>query len=363
MIRKKIYMNLKEELIKKRNKLLKNYGPTYIPPLKSTDKMIKPIDLNKKIEEFIEWDEKNIIDIYFRELGRPYVIYPDHNHKIVKKLIEKMAIWYELRYPDYEIDRIFNDGDSNNEKSIISKNIFIDNPYIKDNFNDPNRIKQSEIHDLKWEELYNKEVFINSLSDDEREVLTPKYPSIVFVYKYPYTQRLNLSSDGVILKDDSHLSNEDLTGKNIEEIPKIIKNLSKENEIVKEIEIYARRKFIKEQMLNCVMYKIIENGSSIYGPRRALLFAKEFNINIDIPMMYGLEVSTDSTSLVNFINKYLEFGGNTYLVCYTGYFEREDHNNKSFTRSLEKELKFQEMRARAKGRNESRERIRKREYK
>ena len=34
-------------------------------------------------------------------------------------------------------------------------------------------------------------------------------------------------------------------------------------------------------MLNCVMYRIIERGGNRIGPRRAFLYAKEFERNID----------------------------------------------------------------------------------
>lgn len=73
-------------------------------------------------------------------------------------------------------------------------------------------------------------------------------------------------------------------------------------------------------MLNCVMYRIIERGGNRIGPRRAFLFAKEFNRNIDIPMIYGVDRS--DPGLESFVNMYLEAGGSKQLSCLINYFNR-----------------------------------------
>ena len=68
------------------------------------------------------------------------------------------------------------------------------------------------------------------------------------------------------------------------------------------------------------MYRIIERGGNRIGPRRAFLFAKEFNRNIDIPIKFGIELS--DPGLRSFINEYIKLGGNNDLVCYQNYFFR-----------------------------------------
>ena len=73
------------------------------------------------------------------------------------------------------------------------------------------------------------------------------------------------------------------------------------------------------------MYKIIERGGNIIGPRRGYLFAKEFNRNLDIPMMYG--ASTYDSKNVDFANQYLDDGGNSDLECYNNYFLRDNKAN------------------------------------
>ena len=74
------------------------------------------------------------------------------------------------------------------------------------------------------------------------------------------------------------------------------------------------------------MYRIIERGGNRIGPRRAFLFAKEFNRNIDIPMMYG--VDTSDPGLKQFVDEYIKAGGSKDLVCYGNYFSRSSKNEK-----------------------------------
>ena len=69
---------------------------------------------------------------------------------------------------------------------------------------------------------------------------------------------------------------------------------------------------IRDGILDTIMYRIIENGGKYYGPRRAYLFAKEFDRNTDLPISYG-----DS----GLIGEYLEHGGNGELICYPKYFD------------------------------------------
>jgi len=321
-------MNIKNELIKRKNKITSNkedYNPTKIDLLNEEDFYVKPVSLNDKIEEFIEWDKKNMeyIPCPFGTYDGLRIAHADHNHDLIRNLINKIAIWYELRYPDYEIKRIFDSGINNSENSLISEKMFIDNPYIKEKFDVPNRIKQSEISKLKWEDFYNKEVFISSLTEEEQKLLFPIYSFVIYTNEIKNTLRfksLSLTSDGIIIRDESELSEESLAGKHINDIPNIIKDLPKNNAIEQEIRRYKKRVFIKEQILTCAMYKIIENNIT-YGSRRALLFAKEFNTNIDIPVMYGLDSWPNDEGIINFANEYLNLGGNPNLICYNHFYK------------------------------------------
>lgn len=58
------------------------------------------------------------------------------------------------------------------------------------------------------------------------------------------------------------------------------------NELEATINNVENRSYQKEEMLNCVMYRIIERGGNRIGPRRAFLFAKEFGRNIDLSLIH-----------------------------------------------------------------------------
>ena len=99
-------------------------------------------------------------------------------------------------------------------------------------------------------------------------------------------------------------------------------------------------KYKKDEMLNCVMYRIIERGGNRIGPRRAFLFAKEFNRNIDVPMKYGYDFSDPGLRL--FINEFIKAGGSMELECYNNYFFRKDKElrTKSIREILSRENLF-----------------------
>lgn len=97
--------------------------------------------------------------------------------------------------------------------------------------------------------------------------------------------------------------------------------------------IENERIFSKEEMLNCVMYRIIERGGNRIGPRRAFLYAKEFERNIDIPLMYAVDYSDPGLRL--FINEYIKSGGFKDLECYIGYFSKINEDDKIDTVSIQ----------------------------
>ena len=69
---------------------------------------------------------------------------------------------------------------------------------------------------------------------------------------------------------------------------------------------------------------MIQRGQNRIGPRRAFLFAKEFDTNIDIPMIYGIDYS--DLNLKIFINEYIKAGGTKDLACYVNYFCSDSDN-------------------------------------
>lgn len=265
--------------------------------------------LDSKIYGFINWCNKN----------KCLPIYEKFYQQKLANFIEKMAVWYELRYPDYVIRNAICSNPKN-----INKIIFEDNPYIKELLEEDN-----EVRCLDWNDFYNAKTFINTLPDYEKEYLKkPKYSKYINITT---TTCLELSKKGVILnsKGFEHLTNKkiadkDIIGKNIKEVLIMLKKENikvPHNRLELETYLYDREVYFKEELLNCVMYRIIERGGHIVGPRRAFLFAKEFGRNIDVPMRYG--VSYYDPELKGFINEYLKAGGSEKLLCYENYFYKE----------------------------------------
>lgn len=342
-------MNIKDELIKLRKKIKGSFTSESVKELEKmseTDRMKywtsnfrhfneqtvsshakalsdhfknpKMVVLEDKVDEFIDWFTENMVKGHYTDIGE-YSIPID-----MRNFIEKMAVWYELRYPDYEINRIM--PGSSQEQININEVMFVNNQYTNDILDE-----DSEIKDLDWDEFYNTKAFINSLPWSERYVFSrPKYQDIVYWNRGHGSAHLHLTCNGFVEMSEymdrviPGISNEDLEDKNIKEIVKMLKEkgvkLPEDNEFEKAIKDYDNWVYQKDELLNCVMYRIIERGGNRIGPRRAFIFAKEFGRNIDIPMAYGVDRTDPGLRL--FMNEYIKAGGSKNLVCYIGYGSR-----------------------------------------
>lgn len=271
------------------------------------------VNLNEKVDMFIYWYYRNMV------LGK-YTMIGMYSKPIeMKNFIEKMAVWYELRYPSYEINRLMPGSDQENSK--IDDIMFKYNIYLNENLGIDNDAK-----DLKWSKFYDFNTFFKSLPSEEAYLLTePTYPNHIYLGKscylyldsYGHVQRAKGLSEytGQIIVED------DVEGLHIKDAVKLLKMTSVNSDnVMNTIEYVDKRKYQLEKMLDAVMYRIIERGGNRIGPRRGLIFAKEFGRNIDIPMMYGID--TSDPGLENFINEYINAGGNENLVCYENYFNR-----------------------------------------
>ncbi len=298
---------------------------------------IVPIVLDDKVDEFIGWITANMVKGHHTDV-REYRAPID-----MRNFIEKMATWYELRYPDYEITRIM-PGPAQ-ERNDINGVMFANNQYVKDILDE-----DSEIKDLDWHEFYNAKAFIDSLPWSERNLFSrPKYPDIVYWNRGNSRAHLHLNSNGFVELSDymdwviPEISNEDLEGKNIKEIVNMLKErgvkFPENNGLEKAIEDYDNWVYKKEETLNCVMYRIIERGGERIGPRRAFLFAKEFNRNIDIPMAYGVDRSDPGLRL--FMNEYIKAGGSKNLTCYIGYGSRASKDEELLTITIQELIRTQ----------------------
>ena len=308
-------------------------------------KGVRDIYLDDKVDDFIDWYYKNMVKGNYTDIGE------FHKPNDMRNFIEKMAVWYELRYPDYEINRIMHCAGQ--EGIEVSDVMFNNNPYINELFDE-----NADVRALDWDEFYNTKAFINSLSWDERYLFAKhKYKDLVYLDRNfklhspvdaeRNTAHLHLTTNGFVKESvgisahtHSLIKDKDIIGMHVKDVVKLLSDkdlLPKENELEKAIKDIEYWNYQKEEMLNCVMYRIIERGGKRMGPRRAFLFAKEFDRNIDIPMKYGVDYS--DPGLRSFILEYIKAGGREDLKCYVGYFYRTSDNEKFDTVSVKEMLK------------------------
>ena len=300
-------------------------------------KLLESGSLDDKVDNFINWYTENMVKGQYTDTGEY------HKPREVRNLIEKMAVWYELRYPEPEIDKIFQ---PNKEIQVdINEEIFINNSVTEDLINesgDWGKWSKLVLSMLEWTEFYNMDIFLKSLSEIERTYLrdVSYNPYVRLHLTNSEDVKISLNPDGYIIDVDNIINicplnghedifSEDLIGMKIEDLAILLEkryNCSEEQleSIKREIKEVNNYKTFKEGLLDSVMYRIIERSGCTYGGKRAFLFAKEFNRNIDIPMQYGYCI--EHHGIKELINMYLENGGNEELVCYSNYQTRIDKN-------------------------------------
>ena len=329
-------MNMKEKL----NKLLRKEEEQLLLNLKTLLEKRKNyvsghknISLDTKIDNFINWYYKNMVKENYTDIGKFHKPYDMRN------FIEKMAVWYELRYPNYEINRLMFGSDQ--EEIEFNNATFNSNKYVSDLFDE-----KADIRELDRYEFHN---FKALLSGNEDYLLSKaRYRDLVYIEPHRRSAHLHLTSKGFVEESEgfesytNHKVNDnELKGMHIKDVVQLLKDkdvsLPKDNELEETIKDVDKWNYQNEEMLNCVMYRIIERGGNRIGPRRAFLFAKEFGRNIDIPMMYGVDYS--DPGLRRFINEYIKAGGSKDLVCYVGYFSRASKNEKMSTVSVQEMIK------------------------
>ena len=295
-------------------------------------------DLPYQINKFLNWYLVNIInDDSLNDFAKKEEVSKLNN------FIEKMAVWYELRFPNYEIDKML--GIEEGEDIDIDNVMFYHNPVISGMLENYLELGGEEVlkdfDKLKWEDFYGIKMFIASLSEEERNFLKrPKYPEELWLSYFElgnmHTSRnmkVMLSSKGKVLdckwlyphhNKKIHISASSLIGMTLRELGGYMKergilfNNIRGDSLEDTIRDYENKKYFKEELFNCVMYRIIEHGGEQYGPRRAYLFAKEFGLNKDIPMIYGASYFVPGSK--EFYQMYLKEGGSLELKCFVDYF-------------------------------------------
>lgn len=316
-------MSLKEELLKFRTKVA---GTSE----KNNDNTT--IDLDEKVDEFIKWYYENMVKGHYTDIGE------FHFPREMRNLIEKIAVWYELRYPSYEINRLM--PGSGQEQINVNDVMFRNNPYVNELLDE-----NSDSKELDWNDFYNIHVFMKSLPWEERFYFSkPRYRDIVYLDPGSRMAHLHLTKNGFVeMAEDittytkSVIKDEELEGLNIQRVLELFNEkdikLPENNGLEEAIKDVNKWNYQRDGILDCAMYRIIERGGNRIGPRRAFLFAKEFGRSIDIPMMYAVDRSDPGLRL--FMNEYLKAGGSKDLICYNGYFSRASKKEKVDTISIQ----------------------------
>ena len=269
--------------------------------------------IDQQLEDYFKWYQDNILDYQCSDEEKSEEL------KKLKKLISKFVAWYEIRYPDYELS------------------CMIPFPYSDDSFpmNEILKEEKQVSDEFDWATFYDKKVFLKSLSIDEKMLISNKYifngarwlhfksqNDLLYGIQVKLNKKMNVSYlFNITLNSIEHLSN--IKGKNIDEAIQILKEHGYELEKNDRsfLEYYNSKKENSCKILEAVMYSLMKSGGRYAGPRRALLFAKEFKLNLDIPMSYGIIMDDEDTLYL--IDEYLKNGGSEDLTCYVESFRKD----------------------------------------
>ncbi|HIT21363.1 MAG TPA: hypothetical protein IAB56_00130 [Candidatus Scybalousia intestinigallinarum] len=286
------------------------------------DKRYSPVVLDDKVDKFIEWYNQNEVKEKQTAIG-------EYRSPIeMRNFIETLAVWYELRYPDIFIDSMIFAPDAEDYQSTV---MFKKNPYMMALFGNSN-----PVGDLDWTEFYNFQVLLPFLGPEKIYLQDIPYPRTVDIKVEGCWFRLWLSEDGVIqmienfggLEHNRSIVLQQLeqfaVGKSAKEFVQFMADnhvpLADDNPLTNAILDQEKYQYLKKELFNCVMYRIIERGKERIGPRRAYLFANEFGCDKSIPITYGIDLS--DPNLEQLLRIYLSDGGSLDLVCYLNYFRR-----------------------------------------
>ena len=271
------------------------------------------IILDDKVQDYIDWYKQHMVIGHYTDIGEY------HSPREMQNFIEKMATWYELRYPDYEINRML--PCTGQESTNVSEEMFKNNSCVKDLLDEDNDIKY-----LDWSDFYNFEAFYKSLPAGEKHYFSePMYPSLLY-YDPNRRGHIHLENDGTIISANGIPFLDNFENRcNKVHIKDVVEYISSSNipygeEFREAITRYEDSVKSKEGMLDAVMYRIIERGGNRFGPRRAFLFAREFKRDLSIPMIYGYDSS--DPGMRKFMNAYFKAGGNPDISCIVNYFSR-----------------------------------------
>ena len=264
------------------------------------------IDLDEKINDYMRWYRK----AFCSDISERY--------ENMEHFIKKVALWYELRYSDDDIEMMMHDN--NGMTASSNQALFHDNKYVTELFDE-----EDALDDLNWSDLYSTKVFLKSLPDSEKQYfLKPKYKSLVWygLMYFKVSNTGNIQCVHFVGPVDKRFSGHNFVGMHLKEFLSCVEDEMDctdyvyADKIKDQISDYDNLVKRKEGMLDAVMYTILRSGNPDYAAYRALLFAKEFGRNIEIPMRYAANGGASDFHVGKVIDKYLSFGGSDDIFCY-----------------------------------------------
>ena len=258
----------------------------------------KIINKSKKEIPSEEIEEKVGIDRFLDKYKDNFNI---EEERRMRRFMEKMVTIYEIIYPD---------------ASLAGEE------FINDSFVNQVMFKNTDI-DLDWSKFLSIKSMIKLLSEDEKNFLRkPKYKTCINLTSnniWNPWDSLILTKNGVI--KSARLNKERSALKDIELVGKRASNVISELEdkgiigkayieLKEEVARVDRLKVQRREMLDCIMECIMQNGNDYIGARRALLFAHDFNLDLDKALKYELCVTTDEVDIATYLKQYNDFGGN-----------------------------------------------------
>lgn len=304
----------KKELILKAKKIFSKQQTSSkeLVPNKSD---LEKYDLNLKVLEFNNWCKEKNLNLDEIE---------------VFNFILKMAIWYEMRYPNQIINSYFHtDKIINGSLEILNSKGYTDFSRLL------NHNELDTFHEftslIEWKDLFDFNTFLKTISEKEKEYL--EKPKFELAYKLETNARIYFNDIGEIIEiEEIHPENNKLDMYNILksfiglQASSLVPILMEYGQIEDGLNIYdlcekyQNKLLFNQKILDMVMYKIIERGGVDSGVERGFLFAREFKRDISVPLMY---ISRSPSANKILFNEYLKAGGSLNLTCCMYYFSKK----------------------------------------
>ena len=305
----------------------------------------------RRINNFLTDYKKNLL---IEEQNPAYV---DSKTSEMKNFMEKMAVIYEIIYPDISFlqaeDKFIND-------SYVNQVMFKDNKYLNDTLEE-----ETTLEELEWNKFIGIKPMIKILSEEEKELLRkPRYNKFINLKSsgiWDPWDSLMLTKRGVIEKASINKRKSALKDENLDECraSEVVERLKNKDipekayiELANEVARVDKLNKQRDAMLECIMFRIMERGDDFLGARRALLFANDFGLILEKPLIYEINGTTEDFNVAAFLRKYSDLGGNldyaknlmfgedsTYTWCYDSKKELEEDLKSEEEKDKEQELR------------------------